>query len=103
VLYRWEEESPKPIEFEAGWDPEPVWTFLKRVKSRYPAGIRTADRPSHNLVTIPTAASQGGGSSRRMERIVQRGFLTKYHYGAQIHEDMMGRACGAYGGEQKLM
>ena len=66
-------KSPKPIEFEAGWDPEPVWTFWKRDKSRYPAGIRTANRPSHNLVTIPTAASQDEGSSRRMERIVQRG------------------------------
>jgi len=38
-----------PIQREAGWTPELVWTFWRREKSHILARIRTPDRPAHSL------------------------------------------------------
>jgi hypothetical protein len=35
-----------PIEYEAAWVPELVWTFWRREKFIAPTGIRTPDRPA---------------------------------------------------------
>jgi len=43
-----------PSEYEAGYLQQPVCTFWRRAKSHVPAGIGTPDRPSCNLVRIPT-------------------------------------------------
>jgi hypothetical protein len=40
-----------PIGWEAGWDPEPVWTLWRKEKSLPPAGNQT---PAVQLVAIPT-------------------------------------------------
>ena len=48
------EITPAPIEWEAGWSPEPVWTFRKRENCLVPAGIRTQGRLPCSLVTIQT-------------------------------------------------
>jgi len=47
------------IEQEAEWDPEPVLTFRTR-KSLVPAGLRTPDRTTRSLVTIPTTHTHSG-------------------------------------------
>jgi len=44
-------DSLAPIEWEAGWFPETVWTFWRGDKFLFPAGIRTLRRPARNLVT----------------------------------------------------
>ena len=36
-----------PIDYEAGWAPEPVWTFGIVKKPLAPAEIRTPVRPAH--------------------------------------------------------
>jgi hypothetical protein len=41
-----------PIEYEAGWILEPVWSFWRREKSVVPGRIQTLDCPAHSLVTI---------------------------------------------------
>jgi len=46
--------NPVPIEYEAGWAPEPVWTFWKTDES-LTTEIRTLDSPARSPVTIPTA------------------------------------------------
>jgi len=39
--------SPKPLESETGWAPEPIWTYWKILKSVAPARNRTMiPRPS---------------------------------------------------------
>jgi hypothetical protein len=50
------ERNPVPAEQEAGWAPEPVWTFCRRDKSPTPTKTRTSDRPAaSSLVSIPTS------------------------------------------------
>jgi hypothetical protein len=45
-------EPSVPIEWEAGWAPEPIWTFERRDKSLAPAGIRVLGRIARSLITI---------------------------------------------------
>jgi hypothetical protein len=52
------ERTSVPIELEAGWAPEPIWTFRKREKSLDSIGIRTPDRQLRSLVTKPTELSR---------------------------------------------
>jgi hypothetical protein len=47
-------ELPLPIEWEAGWAPETVWTFWGTEKSFPSARIRTRDRQARSLVTVQT-------------------------------------------------
>jgi hypothetical protein len=49
--------TPVPIEWEAGWDPETIWTISRRVKCLVRAGIWTLQRPARSLVTILTTLS----------------------------------------------
>ena len=42
-----------PIEQEAGWAQEPIEAFQRREKSLALTDIRTPDRPTRSLVTIP--------------------------------------------------
>jgi hypothetical protein len=41
--------TPVPIQYEAGWAPEPVWTFWKREKPLDPTGTRTPDHSGCSL------------------------------------------------------
>lgn len=50
--------TPVPFESEAGWAPDPVWTFSKRGKFLVSDGIRNPDRPVRSLVAIPNAQFQ---------------------------------------------
>jgi hypothetical protein len=50
--------TPVPLELEAGWAPDTVWTFSKRGKFLVPDGIRNPDRPVRSLVAIPNAQFQ---------------------------------------------
>jgi len=45
-----------PTELEAGWVPEPVWTYWKRKSLALP-GHGTLDCPAHSLVTMSTILS----------------------------------------------
>ena len=47
-----------PNELEAGWIPEPVWTFWVREKIHASVGIRNRNRRTCNLVTVQTMQSQ---------------------------------------------
>jgi hypothetical protein len=47
-------EPRYPIDQEARWAPEPVLKFRKTRKSLVPGGLRTPDRTTRSLVTIPT-------------------------------------------------
>jgi len=47
-----------PIKQEAGWAPEQVWTFWRRVKAATPTGIRITDRPVRSLVPISALLHQ---------------------------------------------
>jgi hypothetical protein len=50
-----QERTPVPIEQEAGWATEVVWTFWRREKSLAHTGIWTPDSPpACSLVIIPT-------------------------------------------------
>jgi len=40
------ERNPVPIVLEAGWTPEPVWTFLEKIKSLIHVGIQTPNHPA---------------------------------------------------------
>jgi len=42
-----------PVEQEAGWALDPVWTFWRREKSLAHAGIRCTDRPVRSIAAIP--------------------------------------------------
>jgi hypothetical protein len=44
------ERAPVPIDKEAGWLQQPVWTF-SREQSFAPAQIRSSDRPARSVVT----------------------------------------------------
>jgi hypothetical protein len=46
-------KSPVPIEQEAEWAPEPVWTFW-RIENFAPTGIRPADRLARSLIRCTT-------------------------------------------------
>jgi hypothetical protein len=46
------------LELEAGWAPYPFWTFSKRGKFLFSAGIRNPDRPIRGLVVIPIVQIQ---------------------------------------------
>jgi hypothetical protein len=50
--------TPVPLELEAGWAPDPVWTFPKRDKFLVYAGVRNPDRRVRRLVAIPTVQIQ---------------------------------------------
>jgi len=41
-------KNPVPIEWEARWVPELVWTFSRRGKSVAPGGFRTPDRSARS-------------------------------------------------------
>jgi hypothetical protein len=41
-----------PIQYEAKWNPERIWSFWRNEKSISRAGIRTQKRPVRRLVTI---------------------------------------------------
>jgi len=45
------ERTPIPTEQDAGWTPQPVWSFWRREKSPAPTGIRAPDRPARTLVS----------------------------------------------------
>jgi hypothetical protein len=47
-----------PNEQEAGFAPEPVWTFWRREKSVATAGIQTPDCTTHSLTAISTTLYQ---------------------------------------------
>jgi len=55
LLFYWE-RTPIPTEQDAGWAPEPVWSFWRRDKSPAPTGIRAPDRPARTLVSSDYAA-----------------------------------------------
>jgi hypothetical protein len=46
-----------PIEQEAGWAPELLWTVWKRETSFASARIPTLDRPERSIVAIPPTLS----------------------------------------------
>jgi hypothetical protein len=52
------EKNPVPIEQEAGWALESVWTVLEKIKSLAPTGIRNLDRLARSLGAILTTVSQ---------------------------------------------
>jgi hypothetical protein len=43
------ERNPVPIEYDAGWVQEPVWTFWRGEKSLFSTGIRTFQPVSKSL------------------------------------------------------
>jgi hypothetical protein len=47
-----------PIEYEAAWVPEMVWTFWRREKFLAPTGIQTPDHPACDLVATRTMLLQ---------------------------------------------
>ena len=51
-------DLPVPIEQEAGWAPEQVWTFLENRKSLALTGTQTQDCQFYSLFTVPTRLSQ---------------------------------------------
>jgi hypothetical protein len=53
-----QENNPLPIEQEAEWAPEPVWTFWGRKKSLAPTTIQTLGHPACRLETIPNTLPQ---------------------------------------------
>ena len=40
------ERTPVPNALEAGWTPDPVWTFLEKIKSLTPVRIRNPNHPA---------------------------------------------------------
>jgi len=50
--------TPVPIEYMAGWAPEPFWTFWRRETPLVTAGIRTAVCPARSLFTTLTTLFQ---------------------------------------------
>jgi hypothetical protein len=46
--------TTRPIEYEAGWSPEPVWTFWRREKSAFLAGNEPPDHRARSLVAMLT-------------------------------------------------
>ena len=49
--------NPIPNEWETGWVPDPVWTFLRGKHSPSPSEIRTLELPECMMVSIPTTLS----------------------------------------------
>ena len=52
------ERTLVPVEYEAGWAPEPVWTVWRTEKFLAPYSVRTPDRPARSPVAIPTGLSR---------------------------------------------
>jgi hypothetical protein len=46
-------EPRHPFKYEAPWAPKSVWTYSTRVGYIAPTGIRTTDRSTRSLVSIP--------------------------------------------------
>jgi hypothetical protein len=53
-----EKELPVPIEYEAGWAPEPVWTQWRREESTYPYRHSNPGYPERSLVTVLSLTEQ---------------------------------------------
>jgi hypothetical protein len=66
LLYLWE-RTPVPIESEAGWAPELVWTFWRRKKSFACTVIQTPGHPAHRVVTILPWHPQSSNATRNSE------------------------------------
>jgi len=52
------DEFMVPIELEAVWAPQPVWTFWRRDKYLALTGVQKPDCLAHNLVTLLTTLSR---------------------------------------------
>ena len=62
LIYHFPREiTPVPIEYEAGWAPQPGCTFQRRDISLAATMIRTPDSPTHNLITIAESRLLWGG------------------------------------------
>jgi hypothetical protein len=56
--FKTREGPPLPVEEQAGWAPEPVWTIWKREQSLALSGIRMPSLPVRVLVSVPLTLSR---------------------------------------------
>jgi len=73
------ERPPISITWEAGWAPEPVWTFLGKDKYIAPTGIRIVDSSARNLVIISTKWGERAGILMRNVTPFRMEGRTKLH------------------------
>ena len=77
LLY-YQEITLAPIEQEAGWAPQTIYSLVEEEKSLVSAKIRTPDGPAHTLVTIPTILTLLP-SERSSVKIVPASLLCELH------------------------